>query len=168
MVANVSPADAQAPLFTIRADSIGPLDRNTPVTRAALSALFAKHGLTVRDPGGDAYPLDVLLGDELLFQVWRHDDGSVATVQVTSRKIAIGERPAWKIGAPFQHAELLTYCECYAGDNLHCAREGEHVEVTFRRTCNGPADARERRTLEGAIVESVIWSPVPFAPTGAL
>lgn len=150
--------------MSIGVSSLGPITATTPANAAALTALLAHDGYTVRPVDRNGVEFHVFLGEELLFYVIPNDDGSLFNVHAVSSKIGITEHPQWMIGAPFSGDAMLTNCECW-GSQPVCYRAGDHVAVAFERSCDGLSDARERRVLAGVRIQRAIWSPQPFAGT---
>ena len=148
-------------LFTITADSMGPITGKTPANLIALRELLGKDGYDVRPINNNGVEFHVFLKDELLFRVVPNDDGSLFNVHVVSGKIEITQHPQWKIGAAFAGDDVLTTCECW-GAHPVCFKTGEHVAVAFKRACDGLDDERMRKVLAGVTVERAVWSPTPF------
>jgi hypothetical protein len=156
-----SPKPSSSALFTITADSMGPITGKTPANLTAIRELVGKDGYDVRPVNNSGIELHVFLKDELLFRVIPNDDGSLFNVHVVSGKIEISPHPQWKIGAPFVGDDVLTTCECW-GSHPVCFKTGEHVAVAFKRACDGLDDERMRKVLAGVTVERAVWSPTPF------
>ena len=153
------PAPAPAPpLFTIRRDSLGPLEARTPATLAALRA--ALRGLDVEPLHADGLEYRVSHAGVKLFDVIPDDRGAILNVHVVSPRIAVAGR-AWRVGALFAGTDVTT-CECWA-DQTVCFRHGDHVAVALAKRCR---DAVDPRTLAGTPIRVAIWSPRPLAPGG--
>ena len=148
-------------LFTITADSMGPITAKTPANITALRQLLGKDGYEVRPVHNNGVEYHVLLEAELLFRVIPNEDGSLFNVHAVSGKVEIAQHPQWKIGAAFAGDDVLTTCECW-GDHPVCFKTGEHVAVAFKRACDGLDDERMRKVLAGVTVERAVWSPTPF------
>lgn len=148
-------------LFTITAESVGPITGKTPANLSALRELFSTTGYEVRPVNNHGVEYHVFLRDELLLYVIPNDDGSLFNVHVVSGKVEIEQHPQWKIGAPFAGDDLLTTCECW-GAHPVCFRAGENVAVAFKRACDGLEDERMRKVLTGVSVQRAVWSPTPY------
>ncbi len=103
----------------------------------------------------DLYDDNVMIG-----YVVPNDDGSVFNVQVSSDKVVIEGKP-WRAGQPFQSSKGIDTCECW-GENPTCYRKGEHLAVSFARSCFDSEDTRSYKALDGLVVQRVIWSVTPF------
>jgi hypothetical protein len=149
-----------AATLTISEDGVGPLRAESRATLSALRRAFA--GYDVRPMNDSTLSYSVYLGDEKLVWVIPNDDGSLFNVHATSPLVETTGHD-WRVGHSFQGSSSLTDCECW-GDNPTCYRRGGHVAVNFKRDCDGlvGSDAYSLRTLEGVMIQRVIWSPRPF------
>jgi hypothetical protein len=148
-------------LLTITEDRFGPLSARSPATLSGLRAAFA--GYDVRATNDSSLSYSVFLNGEKLVWVIPNEDGTVFNVHATSPRIETRGRD-WRVGSPFHGARYFTHCECW-GDNPTCFRQGDHIAINFKRGCENIVgdDAREAlRSLEGAEIQRVIWSPTPF------
>jgi hypothetical protein len=148
-------------LLTISENRFGPLSAHSSATLAGLRAAFA--GYDVRPTNDSSLSYSVYLNGEKLVWVIPNEDGTLFNVHATSPRIETRGRD-WRVGSAFHGARYLTHCECW-GDNPTCFRQGDHIALNFQRGCDNLVgdEAREGlRSLEGAVIQRVIWSPTPF------
>ncbi len=159
-LSNSAPGPRSGALFVLEPASLGPI---TPSTRATLDAIQDAVGSRFVVKGIDDHGMEfhVFLGEELLFYVIPNDDGTLFNVHCTSPKVAIAEHPEWVIGAPFEHTDVLTSCECW-GTHPMCFRSGDHVAVGFKIACDGLDSPAERKSLAGVPIQRAVWNPRPF------
>jgi hypothetical protein len=153
--------DGKASALAIREGGFGPVDGHTPATLQAVRQAFAGYEVRpINDEGTLEYR--VYKGDELLLYVVPDDDGTIFNIHATSNKVSV-EGHAWRVGAPFEGASLLSQCECW-GENPTCWKQGEHIAVNFSRECGDIAgnDTRMMKVLDGVTVQRIIWSPHAF------
>jgi hypothetical protein len=153
------PADRE---LVITNESFGALDASSPGTLAFVRAQFPD--LDVR-PRREEASLEyaAFAGSDELFHVVTNEDLSIFNIGATSPKI-VSRVHAWRVGAAFHDARLITKCECW-GDNPTCFHRGDHVAVNFDRPCDGvvgATDARDLAVLDGLVTRELIWSPGGF------
>jgi hypothetical protein len=150
------------PTIALTDKALGPLTATTKASLVALRAVLA--GYTVipvnvgNDPEFPSLEYQVFEDDKQMFAVVPGDEGQILNVHVLTPKVTIAGRP-WRVGKPF--AGVVTDCDCWGGRTV-CFKKGEHVAVTFERSCRTAIDARGRRALEGLAIKRLVWSPKPF------
>ena len=160
MISNRS-AQSASGLLTISEDGFGPLRADSSATLTALRAAFA--GYEVRPTNDSTLSYSVYMGDEKVVWVIPNEDGTLFNVHATSPRIETAGRD-WRVGSAFKGARYFTHCECW-GENPTCVRDGDHIAVNFKRACDHIVGSPARdvlRTLDGELVQRVIWSPTPF------
>jgi hypothetical protein len=146
--------------------SFGPLDASSPATLAYLRAHFAD--LEIRPVNDPNLEYRAFAGSDELFFVVTNGDFSIFNVHATSPKVTSRVHD-WRVGSAFHDARLLTGCECW-GDTPTCFHRGEHVAVSFERSCNGLTGVMqpELGVLDGLAPQRVIWSPTAFGGSGEI
>jgi hypothetical protein len=150
--------------IVLTATSLGPLSAKTPANLVALRQIFAGYDVVPVNvdtaPDRRALEYQVFEHGKLMFVIVPSSEGAILNVHVNTPKVSVTGHP-WRVGAPFAGASELTTCECW-GNKPACFKKGEHVAVTFERSCKGTADARSRRALEGIPIKRLVWKPEAF------
>ncbi len=147
-------------LFVIEPASLGPITARTPANQQAIQDLVgSRYQVKGVDDRGMEY--HVFLGEELLFYVIPNDDGSLFNVHCTSNKVAISDHPDWIIGSPLTNEVPIDTCECW-GSHPMCFKNGEHVALGFRVSCDGLDTPAKRKSLLGVPIQRAVWNPRPF------
>jgi hypothetical protein len=148
-------------VLTISEDGFGPLRKGSPATLTALRAAFP--GFDVRAANDSSLSYSIFLHDEKLVWVIPNEDGTLFNAHATSARVeTLGHD--WRVGSAFAGARYLTHCECW-GENPTCYRQGDHIAVNFKRSCDNVTGTYNRAALsvlEGELVQRVIWSPSAF------
>jgi hypothetical protein len=150
--------------IALGATGLGPLTAKTPANLVTLRKIFAGHDVvpvnvdTVADRRALEY--QVYEGRKLMFVIVPTAEGAILNVHVNTPKVSVTGHP-WRVGAPFSGVSVLTSCECWGGKPA-CFKKGEHVAVTFDRSCKGTTDPRSRRVLEGIPIKRLVWKPEAF------
>ena len=140
--------------LVITANGFGPIDSKTVATLEGLRTLLPFYKIV---PNNDpTLQYDIYRGSERLGFVILNDDATVFNVHATSNKVSVADRP-WRAGEAFQGAKQVDTCECW-GTNPTCYRKGEHIAVSFNRSCLESNDIHELRALDGLVIQRVIWS----------
>ncbi len=150
------------PTIALTDSSLGSLTATTKASLVALRAVLVGYSVIPVNVGHDSeFPVleyQVFDNDTQMFVVVPDDEGKILNVHVLTPKVTMTGRP-WRVGTPFVGS--VTDCDCWGGKSV-CFKKGEHVAVTFDRTCRSAADARGRRSLEGQTIKRLVWSPKAF------
>jgi hypothetical protein len=158
------PIAKPAPALAASETALGPITAKTPANLIALRAALAGYDVFPAHVGGDEVERTLEYqvwqrGEKLMFVV-PNEAGTILNVHITSPKVAVANH-AWRVGTPLVGATHFTDCACWGAKPV-CFKRGEHVAVTFAKTCGATRGERRNRVLEGAPIAAIIWSPRPF------